>query len=197
MTDGDDAPNGGADAGYSGSGETDVASETPDTGVDSDTAPPWYQSPLGLGLVGANLFLLLLLVVVSSSAEGGPLGNVAAGAGNTGFGLSNSPLEVDVPGYVYAFGAIGALGYVFTLLVVKFERSAASLGRMSLRIPAALPLCAGVYLLAEQLLGEQPPQQLVAGLAFLAGLYVDLTYRRLDALARRLLPSGSDGDGSS
>lgn len=192
---------GDVEAGPSGSernGVPDAMLADAGAGTDEGTDdPPWYRSTLGLGLVGANLALLLLLVVLSASVESdGPLGNVASGAGSMGLGVATSPLSVPVPWYVYIFGAVGALAYVFTLLVVEFERSASSLARMCLRIPAALPLCAGVYLLSTQILGSDPPTQLIAGLAFLAGLYVDLTYRRLDALARRLLPSSGDDSGN-
>jgi hypothetical protein len=182
-----------------GEGDDEPGGDTATSGPGSGDAdgPPWYRSTLGLGLVGANLALLLLLVVVSGSIDpDGPLGNVASGAGNASLGITTSPLGIAVPWYVYVFGAVGALAYVFTLLVVEFERSASSLARMCLRIPAALPLCAGVYLLSTQILGSNPPTQLIAGLAFLAGLYVDLTYRRLDALARRLLPSSGEDSGN-
>ncbi|PSQ15832.1 hypothetical protein BRD00_12505 [Halobacteriales archaeon QS_8_69_26] len=107
------------------------------------------------------------------------------------------PLRVVVPWYVYAYGLLGAFGYVFTTLIREFDRSAMKVLQANLRVPAAIPLAAGVYVLATQFLGGVPPQRLMAGLAFVAGLYVNLTYERIGRLADRLLATDDSDEGEA
>jgi len=119
----------------------------------------------------------------------GPL----VGVGGLGPGL--------VPPFVPLFSVLGALGFVFTALTERFDAAVGTLVRYNLRLPAALPLGVGVYLLSDIVLGQSAADApLVAGVVFLSGLYVNLAYERLGALARRLLPTGGgrrgSGDGS-
>lgn len=103
--------------------------------------------------------------------------------------------SVPVPWEVYAFSVLGAFGYVFTAFVMDFDRTPADVLEYQFHVFAAIPLGAGVYLFAALLLGTDGSvpgnDRLVAGLAFVAGLYVKLTYRRIGALAERLLPEES------
>jgi hypothetical protein len=151
----------------------------------------WYRSGVGIGVVVGNLLLTVVLaaaaVVVS---DGGALGAETVAAGI-------------VPPYVHVFSLLGALGFVFTALIEAFDCSVGTVLRYTLRLPAALPLGVGIFLLSEVILGEAATDAtLVAGVVFLAGLYVNLAYKRLGALARRLLPGsggtgGADGDASA
>ena len=151
----------------------------------------WYRSGVGIGVVVGNLLLTVVLaaaaVVVS---DGGALGAETVAAGI-------------VPPYVHVFSLLGALGFVFTALIEAFDCSVGTVLRYTLRLPAALPLGVGIFLLSEVILGEAAVDAtLVAGVVFLTGLYVNLAYKRLGALARRLLPGsggtgGADGDASA
>lgn len=150
----------------------------------------WYRSGVGIAVVVGNLLLTVVLaaaaVVVS---DGGALGAETATGGI-------------VPPYVHVFSLLGALGFVFTALIEAFDCSVGTVLRYTLRLPAALPLGVGIFLLSEVILGEAAADAtLVAGVVFLTGLYVNLAYKRLGALARRLLPGsggtgGGDGDAS-
>lgn len=149
---------------------------------------PWYGRRLGLGILAFDLLLTLVVVVGSTSLLGIILD-----------ALIDTPatLEVVIPWYVYVFGLLGALGYVFTAQIREFPRDTVGLLKDNLRLPAAIPLCAGLYLLSELILGTDPPAVIVAGLVFVGGLYVNLTYERIGMVADRLLPGeGGDADGT-
>ena len=143
----------------------------------------WYRSRVGIGVIAADLLLTALVAgatVVAYEVPFGGLDRVAEGI---------------VPPYVYAFCLFGALGFVFTALIEEFESTVGDLLRYNLRLPAALPLGVGVYLLSGVVLGEGASAvPLVAGTVFLAGLYVNLAYKQLGALARRLLPGEGAGE---
>ena len=148
----------------------------------------WYRSGVGIAVVAGDLLLAVVLaaaaVVVS---DGGALGAETVAAGI-------------VPPYVHVFSLLGAVGFVFTALIEAFDSSAGTVLRYNVRLPAALPLGVGIFLLSEVILGEAATDAtLVAGVVFLAGLYVNLAYKRLGALARRLLPGsgGTGGDASA
>ncbi|MDZ7731403.1 MAG: hypothetical protein U5K37_11605 [Natrialbaceae archaeon] len=51
----------------------------------------------------------------------------------------------------------------------------------------------GMYLLADVLVGDTSGPLLV-GIVFLTGLYVNLAYERLGALAKRLLPASEQDE---
>ncbi|MGQ3329091.1 MULTISPECIES: hypothetical protein [Halorubrum] len=137
----------------------------------------WYRSRIGLVVIGVDLLLMVLLMggtVVAYEVPFSELDRIAEGI---------------VPPYVYAFSLFGALGFVFTALIEEFDSSTGDLLRYNFRLPAALPLGVGIYLLSGVILGNSASEfPLVAGTVFLAGLYVNLAYKRLGALARRLLP---------
>ena len=176
-----------------------------DTTVDPDTdavtdevdrwpewlSGPWYESRLGVGIVLADLLLTFVLVYATVVGLG------------TGFEeLADVPLGV-VPWYIYVFSVLGALGFVFTALIDDFHRETGEVLQHNVRLPAALPLGAGVFLLSDVLVGDvAAAEPLVVGVVFLAGLYVNLAYRQLGALAKRLLPGESQkpdrssGDGT-
>lgn len=101
-----------------------------------------------------------------------------------------------VPPAIYLYGFLGAMAYAFTSIIAKFVRGLTGVVRVGLRVVAALPLVAGVFLLAGALGIEASDGRLIAGLAFLVGLYVSLTLKALGGLAERLLGVTSDGDTS-
>ena len=94
--------------------------------------------------------------------------------------------EISVPSYVYLYGFLGALAYIFTSLLTEFEKSLRDFIVMGLRIPAALVLVAGFYLLITFFV-EEPTKPIVAGLSFLVGLYVKLALKGLGGIASRLM----------
>jgi len=155
---------------------------------------PWYRSSSAVALLVVDMLIL-----------------AAAAAGTTllvsdaapGWLSSGHDFSVPVPWEVYAFSVLGAFGYVFTAFVVDFDRTPADVLEYQFHVIAAVPLGAGVYLLAALLLGAGTDgtvvvnDRLVAGLAFIAGLYVKLTYRRIGAAAERLLPEESSRENRS
>ena len=140
---------------------------------------PWFGNRRGIGLV--LLYLVFTLVGVGIS-----VGWTA--------GLSFSiPNSVTVPAFVYLYGFLGALAYAFTSLLTDFDKPARDLLQVGLRIPAALLLATGVYLLASFFVTD-PSTQVVAGLSFIVGLYVKLSLEALGSLARRLYGMGPRDD---
>lgn len=147
--------------------------------------PPWYRTRRGIVVVGLYAGLTVAGVTISTGVafasfvfgppapDGGPL--------------------LRIPPYIYLYGFLGAMAYAFTSVIAKFERGTAGVVRVGLRVLAALPLAAGVFLLAGALGIEPSDGRLVAGLAFLVGLYVNLTLKALGGLAERLLGVTSDG----
>jgi hypothetical protein len=124
----------------------------------------------------------------------------------------STPSTMTVPPYVYLYAGLGALGYVFTKLMVEFDRydewhDAEALASMLMRVPAALVLAAGVYLLLGGLglpsgvaggnvatgggaaTGGDGASgaRFVAGVSFLVGLYVNVALKSLGSLADRVL----------
>lgn len=133
-------------------------------------------------------------------------------------------LSMRVPPAIYLFGFLGASVYVFTSFAAEFDENDQYRLKILSRTVAVLPLVAGVYLLALAFPGidgeltvlaadtssgngASQTDRLVAGLAFLAGIYVSTTLKALGGLAERLLgvspgqtesadaESGGDGSG--
>ena len=141
----------------------------------------WYRSGVGIAVVAGDLLLAVVLAAAAVVVSGGGALGPEAVAGGI------------VPPYVLVFSLLGGVGFVFTALIEAFDSSVGTVLRYNVRLPAALPLGVGIFLLSDVILGEAATDAtLVAGVVFLAGLYVNLAYKRLGALARRLLP-GSDG----
>ena len=140
-------------------------------------ARTWYRSRVGTAVIVADLVLTVLLVSVTLVAYEGPLTAV------------DPVTDGVVPPFVYVFSLFGALGFIFTALIDEFDSTGGDVLRYNFRLPAALPLGVGIYLLSGVVLGEGATDfPLVAGTVFLSGLYVNLAYKRLGALARRLRP---------
>ncbi|OYR53797.1 hypothetical protein [Halorubrum halodurans] len=146
----------------------------------------WYRSGVGIAIAVGDLLLTVVLVAAATVTYDGSF----AGAADLSPGL--------VPPYVPVFSLLGALGFVFTTLIERFDGSAGRLLRYNVHLLAALPLGVGVFLLSDIVLAETATDDaLVAGTVFLSGLYVNLAYKRLGALARRLLPGGRSGRSSA
>ena len=112
-------------------------------------------------------------------------------------------VEIRVPPVVYLFGFLGATVYVFTSFAKRFGEADRYRLKVLSRTVAVLPLAAGVYLLAfafpgvsgelsvlDPSTGEttvSSSDRVVAGLVFLAGIYVSAALRALGGLAERLL----------
>jgi len=161
-------------------------SKADDTTV-SDPAEPAWPVHNSLAIV---LFTLLSVI------------GLVLSTGILDLGLVDTPGSVDgvqVPGYIYLYASFGALGYIFTKLMTMSEtfggtRNLDLLVELALRIPVAWVLGAGMYLLAGVLLPDSMPNtnRFMAGLAFLVGLYVNLTMKSLGSLADRLLGRGKE-----
>jgi hypothetical protein len=131
----------------------------------------WYDTRLGLWSFWWAVGLTVLVVGVSTT-----LGNV------------------DIPPYVYVFGFLGAMVYVFTSFAKRFAQDDRYVMKILSRTVAVLPLAAGVFLLSGTFLDVSDSAfdvgagtRLVAGLVFLAGIYVSITLQALGNLAERLL----------
>lgn len=159
---------------------------TDDAAVTEPSATAWARDNRSVIV----LFLLLSIVGIALSTGLLDLGLVDL--------QSQSADDVRVPGYVYLYASMGALGYIFTRLMshlesydqrTEFDR----LVELGMRIPVAWVLGAGTYLLASVLLPPSAPStgRFTAGIAFLVGLYVNVTMKSLGSLADRLLGRGS------
>ncbi|WP_255149196.1 hypothetical protein [Halorarius halobius] len=148
----------------------------------------WYRSPAVVATLVVDVLVLIVVAAGTTTLFRGALPDGLLTALDTG-----NAFDVAVPWQVYAFGVLGAFGFVFTALIREFDRTPLTVVQYHLRVPAAIPLSTGTYLLADLILGgaESTPA-LVAGLAFVSGLYVNLAYERLAALAERLLPERED-----
>lgn len=149
---------------------------------------PWYRTTAGRATVLADVALTAILVLATAVRLDVDPATLAW--------LPTVVPAADlphIPWFVYVFSLLGALGFVFTALIDDFRSSTMALFEYNLRLPAALPLGAGIYLLSGTLLGEtNQSAPLVIGLVFLSGLYVNLAYKQLGALARRFLPDVVD-----
>lgn len=152
---------------------------------DRPGSPRWgVENWVFFGLFGA---LTLAGVVVSSGAAG------------TDVLAATDPGGVAVPPFVYVYATMGALGYVFTKLMADVSRydEPTELGRlveMGMRVPAAWILGGGFYLvLASGGTDAGSDPHLVATVAFLVGLYVNVAIKSLGSLADRLLGRGRAG----
>lgn len=108
-------------------------------------------------------------------------------------GGSGGSVPLTIPLFVYVYATLGALGYVFTKLMMNLERydepgDIRGLIEMGMRIPAAWVLGAGFYLVFVQA-GSDPVTQshIFATVAFLVGLYVNVAIKALGSLADRML----------
>jgi hypothetical protein len=159
---------------------------------DTERRTSWYDSKWGRRFYWGILVGTVLAVVASAFVSG---------------------LQFRVPAAVYLFGFLGATVYVFTSFAKQFGAAGRYRLKILSRTVAVLPLAAGVYLLALAFpgiegdlsvlaasTGNQSATQtdrLVAGLVFLAGIYVNTTLKALGRLAERLLgvgPSGQNGE---
>lgn len=126
--------------------------------------------------------------------------------------------EMRVPTSVYLFGFLGASVYAFTSFAKRFDEGDRYRLKILSRTIAVLPLATGVYLLAFAFpgvsgdlnalsvsTGQSPTaaDRSVAGLVFLAGIYVSATLRALGG-DRRTSPGdpaesrgGRSGDGGT
>ena len=143
----------------------------------------WHQDDWGFRIV--VFYTLLSLVGIASVSR--PV--VTLVAGET---LANS---IGIPPYIFGFALLGALTYVFTSVLNNYNSDLKKVFEAGLRIPAALLLAAGVYLLASLVFPGASTvdagssgaaigkETLAAGLAFLVGLYVKLTLKALGGVA--------------
>lgn len=85
---------------------------------------------------------------------------------------------------------MGGLVYVFTTLTqADHELWKGMVGQVTLYLPAAALLSAGAYLLiiAFYMAGTAPADEVIAGIAFLVGLFVNTALAAFEELTERLL----------
>lgn len=135
------------------------------------------------------------LTLAGVAVSTGALGNEVMAAPQES-PLDADPASLSVPLFVYVHATLGALGYVFTKLMMDIEKydepgDVRRLVEMGMRIPAAWVLGAGFYLVLVQA-GSDPTSQphLFAVVAFLVGLYVNVAVKSLGSLADRMLGRG-------
>lgn len=139
------------------------------SGNTGDHEVPWYRRKVGVILVFGYTCFTAAGILVSM-----------------GVGGFIAP-EHTVPVRMYLYVVVGVSGYVFTALIADFHRSVRDLVKVGIRIPASLTLGLGVYLLAALVAPESADSsRVVAGLVFLTGLYTNMTFKGLGALAERL-----------
>ncbi|WP_156588199.1 hypothetical protein [Halorubrum sp. CBA1125] len=147
--------------------------------------------PSAVGGARGNWSLILLFTVLSIVGIALSTGLLNLGIVDTKHATAG---DVAVPMYVYLYASLGALGYIFTKLMSHLESydETSELDRLiqlALRIPVAWVLGAGTYLLSTVMLPATTPNtaRFTAGVAFLVGLYVNVTMKSLGSLADRLL----------
>jgi hypothetical protein len=161
-----------------------TADETDDSlSGDLATGVFWYDDVWGFRAV----VVYLLLSVVGIAAVSRPGMSLWAEGDLAG--------SVGIPVYVFGFALLGALTYVFTSVLSNYDSHREKVFEAGLRIPAALLLAAGVYLLASLVAPSASSgadgaaiggESLAAGLAFIVGLYVKLTLEALGGVADAL-----------
>jgi hypothetical protein len=147
----------------------------------------WHRDVWGMRIV----VLYMVLTLVGALAVSRPVVTAVAGA--------ELAASIGIPLYIFGFALLGALTYVFTSVLSNYNTNRTRVFEAGLRIPAALLLAAGVYVLASLLVPDVASatdgtagraaigkETLAAGLAFLVGLYVKLTLRALGAVAESL-----------
>jgi len=161
-----------------------IAQSIPNLG---DGGTKWYRDRAGVAVIALYVLLTAGAVLVATGTLFDGVTTVP-GSGSSGSGSSGSPVEV--PGYVLLYAFAGGLAYAFTSVLTEFEKTVKEVIVTALRLPAAVLLATGVYLLAALLFDSSLNARLMAGAAFLVGLYVKLAVEGLGAVARRLYRSG-------
>lgn len=170
--------------------------EAGELGEAEEYANPWYEIPVGQAIVVGGVILTLLAVTASIA------------------GLDVIAEDVGVPFDVYLYGFFGAMARSLLAFVTDVDpdtddvayvhRSWIQVVRLGLRLVGALCLAAGIYL-AHGAVDDAlvftlaSPDEIFAGVAFLAGFYVERVYRLLGTVAKRLLrlTDGSDGESTA
>ena len=166
--------------------DTGEAATQTERGDADDTREPAMRSGDGL-LLGYGGWTLLALFLQALTTLG------LVGVTAQSLPVVDSPLvPPGIPVYVYAYAGVGAVGYTFTR-AVTVDVTTERLGDWTVRVFAALPLAAATHLVVTIAVaggvgggGELTRRQL-ALVALLTGLFVNTSYARLDAAAKRLL----------
>lgn len=138
----------------------------------------WYESPFGFILVYFYTAVALALCLITTN-------EVQAW-------LEIDLTPVGIPIGLYAAGALGAFGYLFTRLFIAHGDKASesddsimtiTLFRIGLTVIGSLPLVFGVYVLADQLNVDSIG---IVAAAFLTGMFVKTIYGIFGDIADRL-----------
>lgn len=149
--------------------------------------PPWHETVGGVvlvtlvGVVGVAGLLLVTDLVGPTS-------------GTRTLVERNASAPLVMPLRLYLFTLIGAVAYVFATLSAVPDADVGLLVRLGLRVPAALLVVTGIYLVAASIPTVPSPadpglQREFAGTAFLVGLFVDHALRSLRGVSSRLYPA--------
>ena len=168
---------------------------------DAPDAPEWCENhwlnhPAGWGLI--LLDIVLVIVVTAYLVRTAPdsladdlLSFIRLSDGGGGSSASFEITRLNV----VLFTVLGALGYVFTPIYKSLDRSVKEILKYNLRIPGAVPIGYGAFLLSDFLI--QGGAFGTLALNFLAGLYVNIFYERFGAIADVLLPSEDEDTGGT
>lgn len=107
----------------------------------------------------------------------------------------SNPLAIPPQIFLYAF--IGAMAYGIIIFLTRELPGASEFSEIILRIPAALFIVIGVYLLGAYLtigvvFGDARGVQELAFLAYITGLLIDQTLNGLRTVATRLYPGSPE-----
>ncbi|WP_380674648.1 hypothetical protein [Salinigranum sp. GCM10025319] len=165
----------------------DTGTSTSPARANSEDAPDWSLANWTVIVVFTLLTLGGIALAVGRVESVVAIPTTDSGSGS-GSGL------VTVPLYVYLYAGFGALGYIFTKLMVQLDRYTKwnrleQLVAMAMRIPAAWILATGIYLFLGDVGSTSGTggARFAAGVAFLVGLYVNVALKALGSLADRIL----------
>lgn len=145
----------------------------------SDTTP-WRHHILGWIIVAVYAVATLAAVAIATGRFVDP----------AFFSANQQMPGAMVPGYVLLYGFLGAMTYAFTSLVKRIDRGLGHIVRVGMRVLAVFPLVVGVTVVVTAFdLTPANTSNVFAGLAFLVGLYVNMTLQVLGEVATRVYGS--------
>jgi hypothetical protein len=159
--------------------ETGTSSATSEPTEGETANDPWYTRRRGIAIIGFYAVLTAFAGLVAMGYTDPIL------VEESEYYRAN---PIAIPPYVYLYAFMGAMAYVFTTLLINVDADTKTIARIGLRVPAALLLVTGVYLLGSvlELVPQTPPEK--AGLAFLVGLFVKHALKGLSTISMRMYP---------
>jgi hypothetical protein len=159
--------------------ETETPGVTTGQSESETTNEPWYTRRRGIVIIGFYAVLTAFAGLIAMGYTDPVLVEESSY-------YQENPIAI--PPYIYVYAFMGAMAYVFTTLLVNVDADTKTIARIGLRVPAALLLVTGVYLLGSmlELVPGTPAEK--AGLAFLVGLFVKHALKGLSTISMRMYP---------